>query len=300
MSSSNYFQPEAIFQNVLVLATCAPHLDAALWHACHWAAQSGAVLHVAHRDWVAAGDQQPRRDVMDLVVDWNSAAVHLRSLEVAPALHRVLHRIHISPFGRSMNLADLLRRERIDLLVLSHRADEPSPAGSGSTSSLVGAARCPVLLIGPGAAAPEDRTPVGRVLCGSDFSLAGNEALAYACQLASRSGGRLMAAHVVEPRKDSNPMRLADAEVGLRELVTGAVRSGLRAELVVEPGEPATVISNLAYERHADLVVVGFAADQQPASMHGRVTLWSLVASVPCPVLVIPENRFGRSLRAAA
>jgi nucleotide-binding universal stress UspA family protein len=127
------------------------------------------------------------------------------------------------------------------------------------------------------------------ILAGYDFSDASSHALVYAAGLAERTGARLVVVSAHQPTiaaVDYPPPALAGAEhvaVEVRELL-GRTRD--QCGVLVECGDPATVIQRTATAIHADVVVVG----------RPRHPWLHLLGSVPArlmrhatqPVLVVP------------
>ena len=148
-----------------------------------------------------------------------------------------------------------------------------------------------------GHAVVENRQPlIGRVsigpsviLAGYDFSDASSHALVYAAGLAERTGGRLFVVSAHQPTITAieyPPLTPAGAEhvaVKVRELLG---RTPGQCGVLVECGDPATVIQRTATAISADVVVVG----------RPRHPWLHLLGSVPArlmrhatqPVLVVP------------
>ena len=66
-----------------------------------------------------------------------------------------------------------------------------------------------------------------------------------------------------------------------------------RKEMLVERGEPAARIVEVARQKEADLIVMGARNTRNLAATHLEIgTVHSVVAQAPCPVLTVrPKNR---------
>lgn len=138
------------------------------------------------------------------------------------------------------------------------------------------------------------------IIAGCDLSVPSEQALDRAAALAQLNGATLVMVHA---QADDAPIENVDVEV-LKQLgeVSAAVRAeearrlaqryeelkarGINVELIARGGPPGDVVSGVAAERHADLIVVG---------THGhtgiqRFLLGSVATAVlrtaPCDVLV--------------
>ncbi len=155
-----------------------------------------------------------------------------------------------------------------------------------------------------------------KILVGTDFSEASDEARRVAIELARRLGAELEIVHVEEPlpayafAEGALPdlPRLQEevrtwAERQLEDLARGARASGVSATTAVLLGVPANTIVEAARTERADLIVVG---------THGRtglerVLLGSVaervVRNAPCAVLTVrqtPDATQGAKPKAAA
>jgi nucleotide-binding universal stress UspA family protein len=134
------------------------------------------------------------------------------------------------------------------------------------------------------------------IVAGIDSSTTSMRAGAYAAGLARRERCRLIVVHVMEaptlaymaPEVTAAARitaREADAELR-DELLAQAARRGVHAEFRQEEGDPFSVLSKVASEVHADLVVVG-ASSRLGHRIAGSVAV-RLVKTGRWPVTVVP------------
>jgi nucleotide-binding universal stress UspA family protein len=140
--------------------------------------------------------------------------------------------------------------------------------------------------------------PIHTILHPTDFSAHSNYAFRLACSLARDYGAQLIMAHVLERTAPvysgvMTPMPPLPPSAEERQAVwdeLGEIKPpdpGIRIEYLLEEGDPATVILQLARERQCQLIVLG---------SHGRTGLGRLlmgsvaehvVRKASCPVLTV-------------
>jgi len=127
-----------------------------------------------------------------------------------------------------------------------------------------------------------DFSPVTDAVCEKAFALAaqgGEVSLVHALTLSElsesvlRSGGALHDARVAAERE-------------LRKLAEPFLAGGRVAALIVREGDPCSVLSKVAEEQQADLLVVDSHHRGLDRFVHGSVAE-SLVRTAPCSVLVV-------------
>ncbi|MGZ9129994.1 MAG: universal stress protein [Candidatus Binatia bacterium] len=125
-----------------------------------------------------------------------------------------------------------------------------------------------------------------RILCPVDFSVASQEAMTAAEQLAAELKAEIILVHASgAARRSKEEVESADA---VRQLQALRVRSsGVVIDHVVHPGPPGEVICWLAENRQCDLIVMG---------THGRTGLAHLLLGsvaeyvlrhARCPVVIV-------------
>ena len=153
----------------------------------------------------------------------------------------------------------------------------------------------PVLTVGP--AVSRGIHTAGRfhsVLFAIDFSSHSLAALPYALSLAQENQARLTLLHIL-PRDRTNDLGLkqtatAAALSKLTELIPAGTANWCRPEPLVESGEPASGILEIAKRQQADLIVLGVRnlAEHLGAATHlGRAIAHQIAAHAQCPVLTV-------------
>lgn len=132
------------------------------------------------------------------------------------------------------------------------------------------------------------------VLFATDFSSHSFAALPYALSLAQENQARLTLLHVVPPDRTTastlNQTSMRAALSKLEGLVPEGTANWCRPETLVENGEPASGILEIARRQQADLIVLGVRnlAEHLVAATHlGRATAHKVVAYAECPVLTV-------------
>jgi nucleotide-binding universal stress UspA family protein len=131
-----------------------------------------------------------------------------------------------------------------------------------------------------------------RVLCAIDLGPQSTNVLCWGMRAARTFGATLEIAHVVTPTEPA-----AEGEEGRAWRNRAAERAGMRideiqrnldveAESIVDFGQPARVISELARARRADLLVLGRGVSQ---GIIGRLraNAYDIIRQCPCPVASI-------------
>lgn len=147
---------------------------------------------------------------------------------------------------------------------------------------------CPVLTMGSQSYGSADRK-VKNILYATDFSAESLEASRYAMSLAQEFQARLTLLHVVEglePTLLDERERIAKPyKLWLAKLVPDEARLWCELDLAVEFGRPAGRILQVAWENHANLVVVG-ARGLDRLTEPGR-NVRKVMGNAWCPVLTV-------------
>lgn len=173
-------------------------------------------------------------------------------------------------------------------------------------------APCPVLTVRssdhmPGGKAPAAR-PAGdaamvtirTILCPIDFSDCSRTALEHAEEFARRFDAALIVTHVVEPvmypvaygMPPVAPVAFEEgargsAEKALASLVEGLTARGVKARVLVDSGNAATRICDLARQESADLIVLATHGYTGMKHMLLGSTAEKVVRLAPCAVLAV-------------
>lgn len=146
--------------------------------------------------------------------------------------------------------------------------------------------------------------PPRNILLATDLSARCDRALDRAVSLASHSGGRLVAVHVLERQDDDDDVELERRLPSWRRgsdrapLVEEQLRRDMRQAcenltVVVEQGNPAEVILRVAEEHDCDVIVAGVARDETLGRFGLGATVNRLVRRSSAPVLVVKQRVSG-------
>ena len=135
------------------------------------------------------------------------------------------------------------------------------------------------------------------ILLATDFEKSANRALPFAVALAARCGAKLYVAHVIpqeaydfaHPESVERILREARDYVSyaLNQLVEPLKRRGQRAEVLLSEGNVAEVLTRLAQDYVADLIVVGTTSRSGLDKLLLGSTAEKIIRESPCPVLTI-------------
>jgi nucleotide-binding universal stress UspA family protein len=162
------------------------------------------------------------------------------------------------------------KESRADLLVIGrHGRGGVQRLVLGSVAEKVlRLATCPVLTVRRGVTvARRSRSLFGTILCATDFSVAGNTAVAYARRLTKEANAKLVLMHAVDwPFGDAVTLGAVaelrqNLEVSARDelvrLLPHSNPDGPGAQAVVTVGKASAAILKLARARSVDLIVMG-------------------------------------------
>ena len=162
----------------------------------------------------------------------------------------------------------------------------------GSTAEqLIRNAQCPVLTVGPNCRTPGDGPLSFRaIVFATDFSAEATKAAVYALSFAEDSGGRLYFCHVVESQMGSGPKQEFPYEgfqATMKRQIPEHAYDWCNPECVVQHGDVAKVVLELAERVHADLIVLGARKASFWLTHVERGVTPNLLAQALCPVLTI-------------
>ena len=169
-----------------------------------------------------------------------------------------------------------------------------------NTAKVLHDADCPVLtgvhLEGTGGAAP---FPIRRILCAVDLGPQSANALAWASSLQKEFDARLTLAHAAlappqrarlgAPHREEAPESNWSATIrsaAQEELEQLRSDSKATADILVESGEPAQVISEAAHRVYADILVIG-RGSAAGALGRLRANAYAIIRQSPCPVVSV-------------
>ena len=160
----------------------------------------------------------------------------------------------------------------------------------------------PVMTVGPEVPLGLGKGKFHRVLLATDFAPGSAEAACYATSVAQRDQAELVLVHACRKSKSGGPdkgseLSVAEALHRLDETVSCTTKLRSRPEMLVEHGEPAARIVEVAKQKQADLIVMGARNTRNLATTHLEIgTVHNVVAQAPCPVLTVrPKIRQRRN-----
>jgi nucleotide-binding universal stress UspA family protein len=161
----------------------------------------------------------------------------------------------------------------------------------GSTAEeLIRNAFCPVLTVGPHAQDPPDGPLVfENIVYATDFSVEASKAAVFALSFAQDAGAHLYYCYVAKEKDSPAERTVQDAEfrAALKKMIPESSYEWCSPEIVVEHGDAAESILELAERVHADLIVLGArnASFWLTHIEHGLTP--DLLAEATCPVMTI-------------
>jgi nucleotide-binding universal stress UspA family protein len=193
-------------------------------------------------------------------------------------------------------LAAAIEKYSIDLIVMGthgRRGLQKMILGSVA-ENVLRRASSPVLTVGPcvelKAQLPAE---MKRILFATDFSPASEAAAAYACSLAHENQAALDILHIIEPAKNGDhtpaPEVVSGCAAKICALIPEDLPSRCQANTLIEVGEPAQQILNVATARRSQLIVLGAktASDLTPAGRLPWAVAHKVISSAPCPVFTV-------------
>lgn len=192
----------------------------------------------------------------------------------------------------SVALLKLARENDTDLIVAgTHSRQGLERLVVGSTAEeLIRNAFCPVLTVGPHAA-PPPRGPLvfQKIIYATDFSAEAAKAAVFALSFAQDSGAHLYYCHVARAQETAEERASQDVifKAALRKMIPESSYEWCSPEVVVQHGDAAESILELAGRVHADLIVLGArnASFWLTHVEHGLTP--DLLAEATCPVMTV-------------
>ncbi|MFZ0738771.1 MAG: universal stress protein [Candidatus Acidiferrales bacterium] len=277
-------------KNVLYLTDFSEPSEAALPFAVAIASDYGATVHALH--------------VLTPVIPENCPeAIHadeeLANADMAKVDSRLTGVAHDTAMALGVGLwaavEQAIHERNVDLIVVgTHGRTRAQKLLLGSfAEEIFRRSSVPVLTIGPHVR--KDVTTNGAfhsVLFATDFSKPCKAAAPFAVSLAEENEADLILLYVA-PKPETNEERelaVSDAMKDLNNIVPSDARSWCRPSSVVQYGDAADRILEVATQRGVDLIVLGVrgAAGHLVAATHlERATAHKVVAHARCPVLTV-------------
>lgn len=288
-------RPELEIHNILVATDFSPASEKALQYGLAIRTGSDATIHLVHiipksLDEVLTDQTSPKLDQLQ-------AAAKERLLREQEELASVPNQVYVQNGVPYQLLDELIEERQIDLAIVGTRGVE------GFKRLLVGSVAeqifrstlCPVLTIGPDAAAPDVKSDLKSILFPADLLFDESRALAYATLIANRTKGQLTLLHVMAGVTPPLPNETVWFEKPylrkLRNLVTrtGVVHPDHVNYRLAYGEDAADTILATAGEMRADLIVLS-VRPEEPWTTRLPHKAYRIVAQAWCPVLTVRET----------
>jgi hypothetical protein len=171
------------------------------------------------------------------------------------------------------------RRDRAGLVVTENVA---GGRGAAPYVELARNAACPVITVPREAAA----LGTGPVMCGIDSRGPSGPTARAAARLAKATGARLQLVHVVSHDRSSE--RTTDGSRGVMWHALSTLELSVPVDLVIEEGEPAQRLGELA--RREDAVLLAVGAPSEATANHPDGVVATVLRDSLVPVMVVPGD----------
>lgn len=282
-------------KNILYTTDFSPSAEAAAPYAWELAKRYGAKVMALHVRPVEANGMVPPEAWAAVheanVLQANQQAGHLKSL-----FRGVETEVEVTEGAVWDVISKTIEEKEVDLLVTgTHGREGLGKMVMGShAENILRHSPVPVLVVGPYVqSGPETTTRMKRILFATDFSVASLAALPHAISLAEENRAELDILRVVPPQKSGellHPSELTDATVRqMKQLVPLEAEAWCKPQYLVEIGEPAQKILQVAELSKADLIVLGVKRVHRALGVtHIPWTIaHKIIAEARCPVLTV-------------
>lgn len=278
------------FKNILFATDFSIASETALKYALPLAQKYGSRILVAHvsspmaLSATSSGRTAPAAAETDRDIMQSMA-------QLEPQLRDFPHEFIIRRGDIRKEMAAIIEEKAISLVVIG------THGRSGAAKAIMGSvaedtfrhSRCPVLTVGPNVCGePEAFSDMRTILCPIDFRSESLAALPYATSLAEQSQARLYLLYVAGGAVDELPD--PSLKAALLALVPSEAGLWCEPRALVESGNPADKIVELAAELSADVVVLAVKSAEQLASKPPHLALetaYKVVTESICPVLTV-------------
>lgn len=282
-------------KNILYTTDFSPSAEAAAPYAWELAKRYGAKVMALHVRPVEANGMVPPEAWAAVheanVLQANQQAGHLKSL-----FRGVENEVEVTEGAVWDVISKTIEEKEVDLLVTgTHGREGLGKMVMGShAENILRHSPVPVLVVGPYVrSGPETTTRMKRILFATDFSVASLAALPHAISLAEENRAELDILRVVPPQKSGelvHPIELMDATVRqTKQLFPMEAEAWCKPQYLVEIGEPAQKILQVAELSKADLIVLGVKRVHRALGVtHIPWTIaHKIIAEARCPVLTV-------------
>lgn len=185
-------------------------------------------------------------------------------------------------------LPGLINKNNVDLIVMG------THGRTGVRKFLLGSAvetvcriaTCPVLTVGPGLASRK-QISFNRILVPTDLSDDSKRILPYVREIAAEYNSEITVLHVMPEELVSNPDAAKLAEP-VRNTVIQTFKpelSGLKAEFLIEFGDPVETVLHIARNLKADMIAMGIQNPFIRGIQLRSSKVYRIMAGAHCPVL---------------
>jgi nucleotide-binding universal stress UspA family protein len=266
------------FKNIMFATDLSYLADAAIPYVLETARLYGSKIYAVHVRHRGATWDRPEQ---------NAVASLQERLKEFP------HEVLVEDGEVQSTLLRLMAEKNIDLAVVStHGRTGLGRVLLGSVAeALFRGAPCPVLTVGPHLVRdPQWALKIKEILYATDMTPASDAAAKYAISLAQENQARLSILNVQAPAKAGELVEsehYATATLRrLQELVSAEAQLWCEPYCMVEQGDPAEKILDVAARYRADLIVLGIRPHGVGMATHiVRPTAHRVVAGATCPVL---------------
>jgi nucleotide-binding universal stress UspA family protein len=283
-------------KNILFATDFSAASNAAVPYAAELAKRYGAKIHALHVRPPVVNPMTPPRS-WKAVEEAAKIEAEQQTRALVKSFAGIQPEILIEEGDLWSNLAKAIQEKKVDLIVMGTRGR--SGVGKfllgSSAEEVFRQAPCPVLTVGPHSPA---KGPQGgeftRIVFATDFSPESVAALPYAVSLAQECQAYLTLLHVVAEPKGGELVHAPELTRSFTQLLHNLVPSEAELwcvpEYVIERGEVAETILNVAAQSKADLIVLGV---RQPSGFPGAAThlpiaiAHKVVSHASCPVLTV-------------
>jgi nucleotide-binding universal stress UspA family protein len=185
------------------------------------------------------------------------------------------------------------RERQIDRIVMGTHS--PGPIGKLLVGSVAEAvlrtATSPVFIIGPEVVDAAYRSFATRtILCAVSLHEASPVIAAFAAELASQHGARLILQHVIRPQDRAEFLAgrsLDEVEAGMIALVPRHSQGQIAIQTIVVPGDPTEELLYQSRAQQADLIVLGAQGASAFAAITRHGVVYKTLAHTHCPVITL-------------
>ncbi len=288
-------------QNILLATDFSTISDASLPFATGLAHRYGSTLFVVTVVPSVPYDLLPADPLQPAFI----ATEKMKLLAASEQMRGVPHKDYVEQGDVAAVLAEFVPRHQIDLIVLgTHGRRGVDKLLLGSVAENVFRhATCPVLTIGPHVTHKIKEGELRHILYATNYGQETQHAIPWALSLAEEHHAKVTLLHasddVTVPVADLQPgapPAVAIAEMAayyeqeLRRMVPHDASLAQHPDFVVEFGEPAAVVVDMARKLDADIIVMGVKRPMPLATHLGASIAYKVVCDAPCPVLTVGHD----------